>query len=154
MKLALVVLAAVLLLAGCGHAKDPFVGTWRVQTNAGTIFVISKHDSGYLVVAADSGTDSSFEGALAGADPTYKGVGVLDAQGDTLIVNFAISTGPPAQIETIRLTVRPHTRLQAAEKMTAGQGLGYLGFVMAFTGGMPATLVKVSNCTAAPTPSP
>jgi hypothetical protein len=32
MKLALAILAAVLLLAGCGHAnapQDPFVGTWR-----------------------------------------------------------------------------------------------------------------------------
>jgi hypothetical protein len=151
MKPVFVVLAAVLLLAGCGHARDPFVGTWRAQTNAGTIFVISKHDQGYLVVAAGGGADSSFEGALAGADPSYKGVGVLDADGDTLTVGFAGTASPPAQTETIRLAVSPRDSLQATEKMMAGQkGPGYLAFVNM----MPATLVKVSNSTATPTPSP
>ena len=37
MKLALVILAAVLLVAGCGHiaAKDPFVGTWKTSDGWG-----------------------------------------------------------------------------------------------------------------------
>jgi hypothetical protein len=148
MKLLLVVLAGVLLLAGCGQAKDPFVGTWRAQTNDSTSFVISKHDPGYAVLAADGGSSSDF-GLNDGS--SYKGVGVLDAQGDTLTVSFAGIGGPPAHTETIRLTVRPHARLQATEKETAGQkGPGYLAFVMM----MPATLVKVSNSTTAPTPSP
>jgi hypothetical protein len=140
MRLLLVVLTAVLLLAGCGHAKDPFVGTWRAQANAGTSLVISRHGTGYFVVAA-----------VGVPDPSHKGVGVLDTQGDTLTVSFAGTASSPAQTETIRLTVRPGGRLQAAEKTTAGQkGPGYLAFVMM----MPATLVKVSNATAAPTPSP
>ena len=140
MKLLLVVLAAVLLLAGCGQAKDPLVGTWRAQTNDSTSFVISKHDYGYLVVAGDGDADSS-----------YESVGVLGGHGDVLTVSFAGIGGPPAPTETIRLTVSPHNRLQATEKEMAGQkGPGYLAFVMM----MPATLVKVSNSTAAPTPSP
>ena len=39
MKLAIVILAAVLLLAGCGHAKDPFVGTWQSDTPAARLTI-------------------------------------------------------------------------------------------------------------------
>jgi hypothetical protein len=134
--IALIVFAAVLLLAGCGHAKDPFVGTWRTQTNDGPIFVISKAHSGYLVVADDD----------------FKGVGVVDGHGDTLTVNFAISTGPPAQIETIRLTVGPRTRLRAIDEGVAGQtGRGPLFCVPGLMG--RATLVNVSSTTTAPIPT-
>jgi len=139
LKPALAILAGVLLLAGCGHAKDPFVGTWRPQTKDGLSFVISKHGAGYHVVAVDGG-----------ADPGFEGVGVLDGRGDALTVNFAGSGGSPAYTETIRLTVGPHTRLQATEKMAGQKGPGYLAFVMM----VPATLVRVSSSTTAPTPTP
>ena len=140
LKLALTILVAVLLLAGCGHAKDPFVGTWRAQTKDGPSFVISKQELGYLVTA-DRGGDLSFEG-----------VGVLDGHGDTLTVSLAISTGSPSQIEMIRLTASPHTRLQAIDKGVAGQkGPGPLFFGLLRP---RATLVRVSNSTTAPTPSP
>ena len=40
MKLALAILAAVLLLAGCGHAaKDPFAGTWQVASDGVTLVI-------------------------------------------------------------------------------------------------------------------
>ena len=134
--IALIVFAAVLLLAGCGHAKDPFVGTWRTQTNDGPIFVISKAHPGYLVVADP--------------DDDFKGVGVLDAHGDTLTVSFGGTASPPAKTETIGLTVRPHSCLLATEEVAAGQeGPGYLAFVMM----MPVTLVKVSSTTTAPIPA-
>ena len=141
LKLALAILAGVLLLTGCGQAKDPFVGTWRAQAKDGPSFVISKLGPGYRV-RADPESGLSCEG-----------VGVLDGHGDTLTVNFAISTGPPAQIETIKLTVGPHTRLQAIDEGVAGQtGYGPLFFVPGLMG--RATLVRVSNSTTASTPTP
>jgi len=51
MKPALAILAAVLLLAGCGHAgkpSDPFVGTWGLGQ---TRLIITKVPRGYLVDA-------------------------------------------------------------------------------------------------------
>ena len=39
MWLALAVLAAVLLLAGCGHAKDPFVGTWQAAAGGAKMVI-------------------------------------------------------------------------------------------------------------------
>jgi hypothetical protein len=52
MKPALAILAAVLLLAGCGHASkpsDPFVGTWGLGPD--TRLIITKVPRGYLVDA-------------------------------------------------------------------------------------------------------
>jgi hypothetical protein len=45
-------LAAVLLLAGCGHAKDPFVGTWQSTKGGGEItkLVIIKKANVYWTV--------------------------------------------------------------------------------------------------------
>lgn len=137
-KLALAIPIVVLVVAGCGHAKDPFVGTWQAQTKGGPSFVISKLGPGYRV-AADPGTDLS-----------CAGVGVLDEHGDTLTTRVAISTGPPVQIETIKLTVGPHTRLHAIDEGVAGQtGRGPLFCVPGLMG--RATLVKVSNSTTAST---
>jgi len=54
MKSALVALAALLLLAGCGRSNpqmDPFVGTWRaVGFDPGDGLIISKVSNGYRVV--------------------------------------------------------------------------------------------------------
>ena len=50
MKLVLAALAAVLLLAGCGHAKDPFVGTWHaVGYGPGSGIAVSKVSGAYRV---------------------------------------------------------------------------------------------------------
>jgi hypothetical protein len=73
MKLVLAILAAVLLLAGCGHAstpKDPFVGTWRLTTvqrqpgsSPGLRLVISKPGGTYpphsyrIAMGHDGGAD-------------------------------------------------------------------------------------------------
>lgn len=54
MKPALAILAAVLLLAGCSSAKDPFVGTWQaIGYASGNGLVISKVAKGYVVVRTD-----------------------------------------------------------------------------------------------------
>lgn len=54
MRPILVILAAVLLLAGCGAAKDPMVGTWQVVRGApGDGLVIDKRADGYLLLATD-----------------------------------------------------------------------------------------------------
>jgi hypothetical protein len=47
MKLGLAILAAVLLLAGCGHAKDPFVGTWQFE---GVHLVVAKVGQSYRTI--------------------------------------------------------------------------------------------------------
>jgi hypothetical protein len=50
LKLALAILAAVLLLAGCGQAKDPFVGTWQsVGNGPGDGVAITKASGSYRV---------------------------------------------------------------------------------------------------------
>jgi hypothetical protein len=49
MKATIVALAAVLLLAACGHAKDPYTGRWVYPK--GAIVVISKEGSDYLALA-------------------------------------------------------------------------------------------------------
>ena len=51
MRIGFMVLAAVLLLSGCGQAKDPFVGTWRptIATRSTVRLVISKQTDGYRV---------------------------------------------------------------------------------------------------------
>jgi hypothetical protein len=54
LKPALAILAAVLLLAGCGQAKDPFVGTWGIHHEP-AIFVIAKAQNGYAATFVDSG---------------------------------------------------------------------------------------------------
>jgi hypothetical protein len=59
MKLALAVLAAVLLLAGCGHAytaHDPFVGTWRLGSDPPPWLVVAKVGSTYRVTFVGEGT--------------------------------------------------------------------------------------------------
>jgi len=43
----LAILAAVLLLAGCGQAKDPFVGTWQFE---GTRLVVAQAGQSYRTV--------------------------------------------------------------------------------------------------------
>jgi hypothetical protein len=151
MKLALAVLAAVLLLAGCGQAKDPFAGTWRAQAKDGlSSLVISKHGTGYIV-ATDNGADSSADdfGLDGGGGSPSEGVGVLGGHGHTLTV----SMGGGAPVETIRLTVSPHNRLQAIDEGVAAQkGPGYVFFVLGLMN--PGTLVRVSDSTTAPTPTP
>lgn len=50
MKPALVILTAVLLLAGCGHTnapQDPFVGTWQFE---GVRLVVAKAGQGYRTI--------------------------------------------------------------------------------------------------------
>ena len=50
-KPVLIVLAFVLLLAGCGQARDPFVGTWqRSDAKHSVPLVIRKGPTGYQVV--------------------------------------------------------------------------------------------------------
>jgi hypothetical protein len=54
MKPALAILAAVLLLAGCGHTSkpsDPFVGTWVPASASDNWVVISRHGDDYLLIA-------------------------------------------------------------------------------------------------------
>ena len=43
MKPVLAILAAVLLLAGCGHSKDPFVGTWQSDNPAARLTIDGIH---------------------------------------------------------------------------------------------------------------
>jgi hypothetical protein len=45
----LALLAAVLVLAGCGHPADTFVGTWRLGSDPPPWFVISKTGGTYRV---------------------------------------------------------------------------------------------------------
>lgn len=57
MKLALALVATVLLLAGCGRA-DPFVGTWRVSRQDSTIpvrLIIAKVGGTYRVALVMGG---------------------------------------------------------------------------------------------------
>ena len=134
--IALIVFAAVLLLAGCGHAKDPFVGTWRAQTNDGPIFVISKAHPGYLVVADDD----------------FKGVGVVDGHGDTLTVSFGGTASTPRKDRDDRTDGRPATPAcwQQRRWWRARRDRGYSG--LCHDDGA-VTLVKVSSTTTAPIPA-
>jgi hypothetical protein len=55
MKLALAILAAVLMLAGCGHSQDPFAGTWQATGSLpGNGMVIARVANRYLVFITDS----------------------------------------------------------------------------------------------------
>ena len=49
MKWALV-LAALLLLAGCGQTKDPFIGSWAAVQHGPASVLISKQGSSYVAV--------------------------------------------------------------------------------------------------------
>ena len=57
MKGGLVIVAAVVLLAGCGTTvpSDPFTGTWRAKDGRVGPVVISKRDDHYRVVMAVPG---------------------------------------------------------------------------------------------------
>ena len=140
-KTVLAILAAVLLLAGCGQAKDPFVRAWQAQTKDGPSFVISKHEPGYLVRAGVGGD-------------SFEGVGVLDGQGHMLTACIVINTGRPAQVEKIRLTESAHNRLEAIDegvRQDRQTGPGPLFFGLGLS---RVTLVRVSSSTTPPTPSP
>jgi hypothetical protein len=49
MKWALV-LAALLLLAGCGQAKDPFIGSWGAVQHGPASVLISKQGNRYVAI--------------------------------------------------------------------------------------------------------
>ena len=49
MKWALV-LAALLLLAGCGQAKDPFIGSWAAVQHGPAAVLVSKQGSRYVAI--------------------------------------------------------------------------------------------------------
>jgi hypothetical protein len=51
MKWALV-LAALLLLAGCGQAKDPFIGSWGAVQHGPASVLISKQGSSYVAIGS------------------------------------------------------------------------------------------------------
>jgi hypothetical protein len=139
MKPALVILAAVLLLAGCGHAKDPFVGTWRMNSpgenaTSQARFVISKKAAQYTVT-------QGYHGYKA-----YDPIAVFTRRGGQLVASVRVTnpfTGKPTgEVDQFKLST------------------SHLPGQLLFTyrlGSPPAdtlTMTKLSESTATPTPVP
>jgi hypothetical protein len=123
MKTALATLAAVLLLAGCGHAKDPFVGTWKRANGPPyppTLFVIAKTADGYR---------------LTGWFPVGRESAALTRKGDDLDGHRVMPT----------LAVWNHGSFGSYIKITWDPTSNRLLWL-----GVPMT--KVSDSTAAPVP--
>ena len=126
MKFALAILTAVLLLTGCGHAKDLFVGTWQ-NGPGGPKEVISSTAGGRYLLTEVSGRHADY-------------VMKMSRHGDRLSGSFRVLKG--ANWRTAwTMTV---TRLTGARLSFAR--VGDPADVVDFT--------KVSDNTAAPAPSP
>lgn len=134
---ALAMLAAALLLAGCGNAKapaDPFVGTWRqldYQTSWSPPLVIAKvgGDAYGAALVFTSGSDQPLPARMT-----------LARKGNELTGGLKITN---AKALTVKIDY-----LSATGRITFSSGK--LG------GGMsePVEMTKVSDSTAIPTPSP
>jgi hypothetical protein len=128
MKTALAILAAILLLAGCGQAnapKDPFVGTWRgtaVSDDPNGHLVIARVPNGYLVAI-------TLDGHTMGTD-------VFARQGNKLVAAVKES-GEPGGVLRMGITYLP--------------GTGRVSWK--YGNGLPAELVRISNSTEIPSPS-
>jgi hypothetical protein len=117
-RLALAVAAAVLLLAGCGHAqKDPFAGTWQTATTVGpnaALMVVSRASNGYRVALAYSPA----RGVATLARRDNQLVGTLKAVGGTE-VNVVIEYLPATGQLTVRTTKgKPITLSKLADTTT------------------------------------
>jgi hypothetical protein len=95
MRTALAMLAAVLLLAGCGHAsaKDPFVGTWQWDPHSlvPTTLVIAKVPDGYRATVAGLWLGAPL--LLARHGNQLVGPRPPMASGSTLVLDYLPATG-------------------------------------------------------------
>jgi hypothetical protein len=130
-----IVAAAALLLAGCGHPKDPFVGTWRMNSGPRARFVISKNAGHYTVT-------QGFRG-----DKTYMRIAVFTRRGDQLVASWRVTnpfTGKhTGEVDTLKLSTT-HVPNQ---------------LLFTFSFGLPpsadsVTMTKLSDSSATPTPVP
>jgi hypothetical protein len=125
MRAALAMLAAVLLLAGCGHAaaKDPFLGTWQWYHQVPTL-VVAKVSGRYQATIVWG----SFFGGWSETTMLFARRG-----------NELVGPRPPAAGSTLVLDYLPAT--------------GHLSFKC--TGPYKADILsKASDSTATPSPSP
>jgi len=125
MRRLLIILAAVLLLMGCGASADdtdPFAGTWRLYDDS--TIVISVGAGHYRVLAAGPGMEGVVE------------LGAFQRQGDSL-------TGANEAGETYRFTLTKDPGELATAALEKGM-----------TKPAHVTVTKVSDGTASPTPAP
>jgi hypothetical protein len=97
MRAAFAMLAAVLLLAGCGHAaaKDPFVGTWQWDHQVPTL-VVAKVPGGYQATIVWGGWFEDWsETTILFARRGHELVGPRPpvASGSTLVLDYLPATG-------------------------------------------------------------
>jgi hypothetical protein len=135
MKGSLVIVAAVVLLAGCGTAvpKDPFTGTWRAKDGGARRVVISKRDSHYRL-------DFAFPGIsywLVSDNYTRRGDVLVKVTHRTNQV-----TGKVVVWERFRVTVD-----KASGSLVFQDDSAYVSKPI------ETTFTKVSDSTATPTPS-
>jgi hypothetical protein len=136
LQLASAILAAVLLLAGCGQAKvpkEPFVGTWRTAGTS-TRVVIAKLPNGYLSTLVGPGLIMS----PILEPPTRPHIFLTRHGGElrgTQTVGKVSNTVEIDYLPSGRLTIR-----------TTDPSTGYLG--------PPDKLTRMSDSTAVPSPSP
>jgi hypothetical protein len=131
-KLVLAILAAAMLLVGCGHA-DPFVGTWKPGGFGETAVVAHATGNRYLLTQMHS----------TQADHAV----TMVRRGDTLRGSFRQFTSGEWQTSTLTVTHLPDGHLTLKMDVLALDGSGTVPvatFVMS----------KVSTGSAAPTPSP
>ena len=138
MRLALFAVGAIaVVLTGCGQAnvpKDPFEGTWRMNSGDRVRWVISRHDGQYNVVQGWVGNTG------------YARVGAFARHGDRLSGSWRVvdpTTGKPAEEKWVTLTV--------------GKATGQLRFHYdATTVSKPfdTTMTKLSDSTSTPNPVP
>jgi hypothetical protein len=135
MKGGLVIVAAIVLLAGCGRAvpKDPFTGTWRAKDGPLGRAVISKRGDHYRLAIAEPGTSSW----LVSDNYTRRGNVLVKVTHRTNQV-----TGKVVVWERFRVTVD-----KASGNLVFQDNSAYVSKPI------QVTFTKVSDSTASPTPS-
>jgi hypothetical protein len=136
MKTALAIAAAVVLLAGCGHAnapsvpKDPVVGTWRAELGPpeGWLLVVTKLPAGYQATVAYTQLD-------AHSQPIPPVVGTFTRKGNQLFGVLKLTTGDNHAL----LVYTPTT--------------GHLTWRSLAFLGASTIMTKVSDSTAIPSPT-
>ena len=121
MKGGLVILAAAVLLSGCGQGrKDPFVGTWQASTTAGpkeALVVIANVSNGYHVALAYS---------------PARGMTTLARHGNRLVGTLKLAGGTRVNVAIDYLPATGHLTLRTTESR-------------------PVELTKIADTTAIPT---